>query len=145
MVHAVGSFEASFVPSMADWDRLDPRFRLPVDTWARLGDYADWGFAVFRLAPGKQATIHPMAFRFRTRDPRRLFFPTVHVHDGQVHATARFDHWLYYQLADPGHDGGDERSTLTPTADVAGLLAPGVPVRRRALRGRLPNRDTWIG
>ncbi len=28
-VHEVGAFEASFVPTVADFVRLDPRFRLP--------------------------------------------------------------------------------------------------------------------
>src|SRR5688572_19902922 len=28
-VHAVGAFEASYVPRASDFDRLDPRFRLP--------------------------------------------------------------------------------------------------------------------
>src|SRR5436305_14937280 len=35
----VGSFEASFVPSIADFARLDERFRLPEGTWAALPQY----------------------------------------------------------------------------------------------------------
>lgn len=34
-------------------------------------------------------------FTFPRRDPRQLFFPTVH--DGQWHPTADFDHNLYFQ------------------------------------------------
>lgn len=49
VVHTVGSFEASFVPSRRDFVRLDPRFRLPDETWDSLPLYADWGFAVFKL------------------------------------------------------------------------------------------------
>lgn len=142
VVHRVGSFEASFVPSPSDWDRIDPRFRLPTGVFERLGDYADHGFAVFRLAPGKETTIHPMAFRFRSRAPERLFFPTVHVHDGEVHEVARFDHELYYQAEATAP--GDERSMLRPSADGQGLLLGGQPVSRRRLSGKLPNRDTWI-
>jgi hypothetical protein len=52
----------------------------PVSWLARLRDF---GFAAFQLEPGRQQ-IHPMGFRFRTRDPSRLLFPTVHVHDGRV-------------------------------------------------------------
>ena len=110
-VHRVGSFEASFVPSLGDFDRLDRRFRLADDVWSAL-PYDDWGFAVFQLADeptsllgrmfgGKRAptpqTIHPMAFVFPRRDPRTLFFPTLHVHDGAVHPMAEFDHQLYCQ------------------------------------------------
>src|SRR5262249_51979047 len=48
-VHDVGDFEASFVPRIADFDRLDERFRIPPDVWARLPAYHDFGFAVFKL------------------------------------------------------------------------------------------------
>ena len=92
----VGSFEASFVPSIADFARLDERFRLPAGTWEALPAYKDYGFAVFKLKQGKKQ-IHPMAFEFPRRDGKRLFFPTVHVHDGKVHTKAEFDHALYLQ------------------------------------------------
>ena len=49
VVHDVGAFEASFVPSIADFDRLDPRFRLPSPVWDELPGYRDWGFCVFKL------------------------------------------------------------------------------------------------
>jgi hypothetical protein len=141
-VHEVGSFEASFVPTMSDFARLDERFRLPDAIWRGLGDYADWGFAVFRLKAGKRKHIHPMALRFLTRDRGRLFFPTVHVHDGKVHARARFDHALYYQTS--GADAGDPRAFMRPSEDYEGLVARDHHVFRRELRGTLPNRDTWI-
>lgn len=92
----VGNFEASFVPSIADFARLDERFRLPAGTWEALPAYRDYGFAVFKLKQGRKQ-IHPMAFEFPRRDGKRLFFPTVHVHDGKVHEKAEFDHALYLQ------------------------------------------------
>src|ERR1043166_5091204 len=91
-VHEVGDFIASFVPTLADFDRLDPRFRLPASTWDQLPQYQDWGFAVFQLqatlghsATGKAKanSIHPMAFLFPTRMPEALYFPTLHIHDGK--------------------------------------------------------------
>ncbi len=97
-VHEVGAFEASFVPTVADFVRLDPRFRLPEGVWNE-GDYQDFGFAVFKLAAGRSQHVHPMAFSFPTRDPGTVFFPTVHVHDGEVHSKARFNHTLYCQAA----------------------------------------------
>lgn len=103
-VHKVGDFEASFVPTMNDWHRLDERFRLSPDLWEKLPDYSDWGFAVFQLdltlSEGPEEVkndIHPMAFEFPTRDPDRLFYPTVHVHDGEFHEKAFFAHTLYCQ------------------------------------------------
>jgi hypothetical protein len=58
VVHDVGAFEASFVPSLADFSRLDPRFALPAQTWDALPTYKDWGFAVFKLK-GFGATHEP--------------------------------------------------------------------------------------
>jgi len=95
-VRAVGNYEASFVPRMADFSRLDPRFCLSEAVRAELPQYADWSFCVFKLKVG-DATVHPMAFRFPRRDPLRLYFPTVHVHDGSVHKTAWFNHYLFCQ------------------------------------------------
>ncbi|MFN8597314.1 MAG: hypothetical protein U0559_14180 [Anaerolineae bacterium] len=97
-VHEVGSFEASFVPTLADFERLDERFRLPGKVWDKLPQYADYGFAVFKLKPGARS-VHPMAFEFPRRDPNVLFFPTVHVHQGKVEKRAKFDHALYAQTA----------------------------------------------
>lgn len=96
----VGDFGASFVPSIKDFGRLDERFRLPDAAWDELLRYRDYGFAVFKLKEGeakKQQKVHPMAFEFPRANPPKLFFPTVHIHDGQVHPEAEFDHVLYCQ------------------------------------------------
>jgi hypothetical protein len=95
----VGDFEASFVPTIKDFSRLDERFRLPDGTWDALPDYKTYGFAVFKLKKGNRA-VHPMAFEFPASEPRRLFFPTVHIHDGKVHPKADFDHILYGQVGE---------------------------------------------
>jgi hypothetical protein len=95
----VGSFIASFVPSQKDFARLDEQFRLPGSVWDKLPQYKDWGFAVFQLKKGEKK-IHPMAFEFPRADAKTLFFPTVHIHDGEVTAKAKFDHTLYCQEAD---------------------------------------------
>jgi hypothetical protein len=38
-----------------------------------------------------------MAFRFKTREKDAIYFPTLHVHDGELHERADFDHALFYQ------------------------------------------------
>jgi hypothetical protein len=150
VVHKVGAFVASYVPTRADFSRLDPRFRLPDVLFDAVPHYADHGFAVFQLEPGK-VTVHPMALRFPTRDPERLFFPTVHVHDGRFHATAKFDHALYYQTLRRSLTGptfapldGDPVGWGTPRKSYEGLIEPDHAVIRRTLRGRLANQDTWL-
>src|SRR5262245_22618647 len=67
----VGSFEASFVPTVKDFERLDKRFKLPKETWDKLPDYKDYGFAVFKLKKGEKK-IHPMAFDFPRAESKKL-------------------------------------------------------------------------
>src|SRR6476469_9834559 len=64
-VQRVGAYDASFVSAIADFARLDPRFRLPDAVLGRMPAYADYGFAVFQLRKG-EAEVHPMALRFIT-------------------------------------------------------------------------------
>jgi hypothetical protein len=154
-VHHVGHFEASFVPTIADFARLEARFRLPWPVWEELPHYRDYGFAVFKLRDGARGlarrTIHPMAFEFPRREPRRLFFPTVHVHDGRVHPDARFDHTLYCQVDPHQHDAlGAWQPSPRPARQFmdmarAGELIDGdAPCHRVTLRGTQKNVDTFI-
>lgn len=152
-VHAVGSFEASFVPGLADFARLDPRFRIHDEAWQALPHYADYGFAVFKLKKGRKITIHPMAFRFPTRAPEALFFPTVHIHDGAVHPTARFDHRLFSQGAAPDFElqgkARIERSFMTARAcmqidNAKGLVVGDEVISSVSAVGERKNEDTWI-
>ncbi|MGE0550848.1 MAG: hypothetical protein AB7O24_07360 [Kofleriaceae bacterium] len=145
-VHSVGAFVASFVPSLPDFTRLDPRFRIPAGTLERVPDYADWGFAVFQLdvKPNAETKIHPMAFEFPTRDPRRLFFPTVHIHDGKLHKKARFSHVLYGQGITASDwrtidslEGAVDEQRVHRLVDCAGGLST------KSLAGELPNCDVW--
>ncbi|MBX9583919.1 MAG: hypothetical protein K2X87_26775 [Gemmataceae bacterium] len=64
----VGSFEASFVPAVKDFARLDARFRLPDGVWDELPRYKGYGFAVFKLKKGERK-VHPMAFEFPRAAP----------------------------------------------------------------------------
>ncbi len=156
----VGNYIASFVPTLSDFSRLDAQFRLPDETWAKLPSYKDFGFAVFQLAQGNLKP-HPMAFEFPTTQSD-LFFPTVHVHDGEVHESEEFDHTLYLQ-----HAGFDSRvydyqnsyiedkstglirskhqaSHFCNVNQSAGLVDGNLLVHRKFLSGTLPNADTII-
>jgi len=166
-VHDVGDFEASFVPRQADFDRLDERFKLDPEVWAKLPQYADWGFAVFKLRPKAEARkgffsrflgskpkrqrVHPMAFVFPRREPDILFFPTVHVHDGEVHETATFDHVLFCQpgpsMEEPhGWERSEKPLGMALKTDLAGeLIDPQGYCYRHTLRSVLPNQDWELG
>lgn len=143
-VRQVGAFEASFVPSSSDFGRLDPRFRLPPSLWRDVPEARDCGFAVFQLSAGRRS-VHPMAFRFATREPEALFFPTLHLHDGSFHELADFDHWLYAQ-APEGLDWEISDSFVSPESagKSRGLARAGLPVHRRRVRGTFPNHDLWV-
>lgn len=173
-VHSVGAFDASFVPSRKDFARLDARFRFPENAWASLPQYADWGFAVFKLKaatmlePSHEGTpagvlraldglgtgrVHPMAFEFPTRAPDQVFFPTVHVHDGQVHEYATFDHWLFLQLPEdrrPQSTVTDRFAPAERSADACvdidrakGLVSARDPLWRLRYSGEALNEDIW--
>ena len=146
----VGEFEASFVPTVKDFPRLDERFRLPADTWKKLREYQSYGFAVFKLKPGA-ATIHPMAFSFPRRNPKQLFFPTVHIHDGKVHAKAHFDHALYCQPSEQASlpiynwaESYTHPARFMQVDKAKGLIVPDQHCYRQKMRGLLANRDTFL-
>lgn len=159
-VFEVGSYIASFVPSLADFERVDPRFKLPMEIWEQIPEYKDFGFAVFQLAAGTLKP-HPMAFEFQSLNDE-LFFPTIHIHDGEVHDQEEFDHVLYMQHA--GLDSRVGRYQNSFIADRATgvvrsknrasnfcdidrakkLLLGNLLVHREILRGKLPNQDVKV-
>lgn len=146
-VQVVGAFVASFVPTLADFTRLDPRFRIPPGTIDRVPGYSDYGFVVFQLGAATQPSrVHPMAFEFSTRDPEQLFFPLLHVHDGQLHAEAAFDHVLYAQGLRTHrlfeHSDKPLRENIYD-AHAQLVLDLDAPFSRREMIGTLPNRDEW--
>jgi hypothetical protein len=148
-VQRIGAFDASYVPTIADFKRLDERFRLPEQVWDKLPNYKDWGFAVFKLREG-ELNYHPMAFSFYRKRGGAVFFPTVHIHDAQVHANADFDHMLYCQA-------GYEGLSLTGWSESDGPASRHVKIDktqgivdavrhcyRMPIKGRRPNRDIYV-
>lgn len=166
-VHQVGCFDASFVPHLKDFSRLDERFRLPDNTFEQIGEYRNYGFVVFKLTHGKNQEVHPMAFSFPTRRPKALFFPTLHIHHGQYHDTALFDHSLYCQdsrdiegweesVGVPGEwwdeSHFDEEGRLSPIPDLeSGEVSAAMKILdrdghcfRKMMHGENRNEDQWL-
>lgn len=151
-VHEVGAFEASFVPRPEDFGRLDERFRLPAEIWLVLNHYRDWGFAVFKLKETELANVHPMAFDFPRRDRKRLFFPTLHVHNGRFERSAHFDHALYCQ-PEPAMNwhlqgweyGRGPAEIYVRCEQGRQLIDRARPCWRNVFDGLRENRDTWVG
>jgi hypothetical protein len=63
VVHRVGDFEASYVPSIADFARLDKRFQLSSAIWDKLPAYRDYGFAVFKLLQPKRGILERIGIK----------------------------------------------------------------------------------
>ncbi len=145
----VGSFEASFVPQVKDFARLDARFRMPDGIWDKLPAYQKSGFAVFKLRKDA-SSVHPMAFAFPRADTSKLFFPTVHIHDGKVHDTAHFDHSLYCQVGSQyGKTAGWEEtpqlaSAFVKVAATKGIVDGNAHCYRKTIHGNQKNQDTWL-
>ncbi|CAN5789309.1 hypothetical protein BH11VER1_BH11VER1_23470 [soil metagenome] len=146
-VNSVGSYDASFVPTIADFSRLDERFRLPNEVWAKLPGYKNYGFAVFKLK-ALHGPVHPMAFSFPSAMLQSLFFPTLHIHDGQIHAKEHFDHTLYAQGSginakgweeSPGIAGQFVKESLTQ-----GMISSGHHVYRKQIYGLETNGDILL-
>ena len=163
-VQTVGDFVASFVPTVADFRRLDKQFVLPPQTWSKIPAYHDYGFAVFQLKAAQNGKIlHPMAFSFASRYSNKLFFPTVHIHDGQVHASEDFDHDLFWQPqpvprfwglfparqpvpcdAEYVRNSADVMGKFVNPVKAKGLIARTGAGLKARLSGTLQNRDTFI-
>jgi hypothetical protein len=160
-VHEVGKFIASFVPKVNDFARLDQRFVIPKEVWAQIPEYDDYSFAVFQLS-NLEGEVHPIAFEFATRLPETIFFPTIHIHDGEVHSTEHFSHELYAQ-----HPAFDKLTSWSYTAEPdaktklvrsegpaskfmdleksQGMVDGRRLVHRKIMRGNLPNQDVLLG
>lgn len=145
----VGSFIASFVPTQKDFERVDDKFKLPADVWAKLPQYKDWGFAVFQLKKGEKK-VHPMAFDFPRENAKKLFFPTVHIHDGKVEEKAGFDHTLYCQASSGENiidweESPQPAELFMPKLDKAHGIVDGKDhVYRKTMKGKLKNEDVWL-
>ena len=150
VVVEVGDFVASFVPAIKDFARLDEQFRLPEGVWEKLPQYKEFGFAVFKLKKPKkgESKVHPMAFEFPRADKGKLFFPTVHIHDGKVHARADFDHALYCQGADTGMRWEESPRPaglfMKSIEKSQGVVDGKAHVYRKQLVGTYTNQDTWV-
>ena len=150
----VGSFVASVsCPRRKDFARVDDQFKLPADVWAKLPQYKEYGFAVFQLKKGEKK-VHPMALDFPKAEAvaKKLYFPTVHVHDGTVPEKGDFDHTLYCQASN-GENILDWEESPQPAElfmpklekEGKGVVDGKDHVYRKVVKGKLKNEDIWVG
>jgi len=76
-----------------------------------------------------------------------VFFPTLHIHDGEVHPKERFDHTLYLQASSTNlaRGGWSESPALAVTNVKCGLthgmIRPEMHVYQQVMRGKFDNGD----
>lgn len=99
----------------------------------------------------KQQKVHPMAFEFPRANPKKMFFPTVHIHDSKVHPEAEFDHTLYCQTT-----GGESLPMMDWVESVhlasqflkidktEGIVDGKSHCHVRAVRGKRKNEDILV-
>jgi hypothetical protein len=92
-----------------------------------------------------------MAFRFPSLNRSRLYFPTVHIHDGEIHDKEEFDHSLFCQITAGDHSSLSNRLESEQLAgafmDVEkceGVIDANEHVYRKLINGRHRNQDIWI-
>ena len=97
-IYKVGSYQASIVPNLDEFDRLDfhtfkvdPNLYSFLDVHYRKGNF---GFIVCSLMAGDH-TYHPFAYTHGMHKSGRLFIPTMHYHPGHTHETGDWDHLIY--------------------------------------------------
>ena len=107
--------------------------------------------AVPQVGPCSQRIGRQTSRYRRTRSfADRTFFPTVHIHDGEVHDTAHFDHSLYYQIMSERAAFRDEQascdvaSAFVHEAKNKALVSMNKLVYLKVLTGELPNRDFFV-
>lgn len=97
----VGSYIASIVPSVYDFDRLNP-YMFPVSSDLRATlqqEYtSEFGFICCRLKQGRH-TYHPFAYSHAKHSGGLMFLPTFHYHPHNSsydsHIGADWDHVIY--------------------------------------------------
>lgn len=81
-VEKVGGYSCSIVPSLADFDRINPDvFVLPKNTAELLKKTYPEGYSFIVCQFEREVNEHPIAYTHPMRDGK-LFIPTFHGHDG---------------------------------------------------------------
>lgn len=156
VIHKVGSYVASIVPSVADFDRLDP---LVFDLDFNLQDIlkstytSEFGFIACKLRKGAH-TYHPFAYIHKSHSGGLLFIPTLHYHAHQYgmnkHIDADWDHIIYSIGTDLDTTNYDDY-VYSPTNSIrfdkfpeSIRWAEQYKLKRWTKKGNGKNRDLWI-
>lgn len=136
--------QASFLASLVEFAELEEQFRIPQETWDKLPEYHDFGFAVFKIRADAPLRS-PIALEFPMRNPNLLYFPTLHIRDGEAPEDANFDLDLFCQARSGWLRTYDVASSFMDINKAQGILDPGERVSRMTVQGMHPNSDILVG
>lgn len=156
VVHDVGAYSASIVPTVDDFDRIDTtHFTLPDDLERILRTTYDgqFGYIVCKLKKGKHS-YHPFAYSHMKHSSNLLFIPTLHYHPhgyGMTKAIeADWDHIIYSVATDLDTTSHDEYA-FSPKDSVKYNKLPedirwmrDQRFKRWTKHGSGKNRDLWV-
>ncbi len=156
VVHDVGAYSASIVPSVNDFDRIDTtHFTLPDDLEHILRTTYDsqFGYIVCKLTRGKHS-YHPFAYSHAKHTSNLLFIPTLHYHPhgyGLAKAVdADWDHIIYSVGTDLDTTSHDEYA-FSPKDTIKYTKLPedirwmrDQRIKRWTKHGSGKNRDLWM-
>ncbi len=113
-VYKVGDYDVTIVPDTDSFNQVDDdAFTLNKRIVGMLMYLYPENFAFLVCKFGgdsKEKHMHPLGYIHDRVDGANLFVPTVHIHDGEMHAEEHFDHRIYSfnTSMDNKADAGDE-------------------------------------
>lgn len=159
-VRNLGDYTASLALTAADLARLRPDFAPRPRLLEEIPVYADYAFLVLRVKPPRRVMIdmtrlrlpvehHPIAVRFPTRWPARIFMPTLFAHNGDLPETVSYDHLLLCQTNSNTQPAGAWQRSARPAGrhvekQPVSVVDPSLHVFRRSLKGDFRNQDLLL-
>jgi hypothetical protein len=138
------AYEGFFYPTLQDLSGLEEDLRIPDEVWSQLVEYNDFGFAVVKISPDVHP-FYPLALQFPMRNPNLLYFPTLHIRNGQAPEEVNFDHDLFCQARAGWLRTYDIASSFMDIDRANGVIDPGERVSRMTVQGMHPNSDILVG
>lgn len=172
-----GAYAAHYVASAAELTALGTAKSDPVDLGAIAARYPQHGFAIFELDPKPRSWLArltstlagrgraPVGLEFPSRDPERLYFPSLHLASVDISRPLPYDHAYYIQADDPRSGAAWDNDVLSRgprpawedfrrsrgqveanarLSDGRPLLDPSRLCFRAHLRGDLQNAPRWV-
>lgn len=147
-VKSCGSYRYSLVPTLQDFERVDPSvFQIDGDVKSLLSSKYENGFAFLVCKIAESKKFHPVAYFHPIPKSGKLFVPTLHFHQGQDHPLSPdWDHEIYVIGNSMVGVGAHDLSGLYKVTTLQNFLPriKAADLRKIEINGQFPNQDLWI-